>query len=178
MLAYNNVNQEDVRRLDRELCAVASAVCPKSRRIAQYLVQESDCLEEKITIIPSTTRSTNVRRQPPQGPEQLPPTWQTSLGPLPAQSGISRKAWTGFCCSRRSPKRLGCTGSSLAPHPCRLPIPGRRRLGRHSQEPRAGSVLQAQSCTATCSYMRELSMSRFSRKAERSDMFGKLFSLP
>jgi glycosyltransferase involved in cell wall biosynthesis len=72
-MAYNNVTQEDVRRLDRELCAMASAVCPNSRRIAQYLVQESDCPEEKITIIPSATRSANVRRQPPQGPEQLPP---------------------------------------------------------------------------------------------------------
>lgn len=49
-----------IRSLDRKMCKAATLVCPNSQRIADYLVREAQCPEEKLTIIPNATRSTNL----------------------------------------------------------------------------------------------------------------------
>lgn len=62
--AYAGLDPDQVRRLDRRLCAVASLVCPNSRRIADYCVREVDCAPEKIVIIPQATRRANIAPGP------------------------------------------------------------------------------------------------------------------
>jgi glycosyltransferase involved in cell wall biosynthesis len=69
--AYDGVNPRLVRALDRRLCSVATAVCPNSRRIADYMIREAGCDEGKIEIVPNATRASNVLRQPPGKPETL-----------------------------------------------------------------------------------------------------------
>ena len=69
---YDGVDQKQVRRLDAELCARATVVCPNSRRIADYLVREAGCVRSKITVIPNATRAANIREHVVETPDELP----------------------------------------------------------------------------------------------------------
>ena len=65
--AYEGLDAAQVKRLDRRMCQVATAVCPNSRRIADYFVTEAGCALEKITVIPNATRASNVMAEAPEG---------------------------------------------------------------------------------------------------------------
>lgn len=71
-VAYPSVNPDQVRRLDRRMCRVATAVCPNSLRIADYLQQVAGCEQGKITIVPNATRASNVAQSPQFEPGPLP----------------------------------------------------------------------------------------------------------
>jgi hypothetical protein len=62
--AYAGLDPDQVRRLDRRLCAVARLVCPNSRRIADYCVRDVQCAPDKIVIVPQATRRVNVASGP------------------------------------------------------------------------------------------------------------------
>jgi glycosyltransferase involved in cell wall biosynthesis len=70
--AYDGANPKLVRVLDQRMCRVASAVCPNSRRIAEYMVREAGCAEEKIHIVPNATRASNILGRPPEQVADLP----------------------------------------------------------------------------------------------------------
>jgi glycosyltransferase involved in cell wall biosynthesis len=70
--AYEGMNPEQVLALDVRMCRVARVVCPNSRRIAEYLVNEAGCSADKITIIPNATRESNVAASPRFVPGRLP----------------------------------------------------------------------------------------------------------
>ena len=71
-VAYPSVDADQVRALDRRLCRVAQAVCPNSRRIAEYLTNEAGCDRGKITVVPNATRANNVLESPLLVPAALP----------------------------------------------------------------------------------------------------------
>lgn len=71
-LAYAGLNANAVRALDRRLCKVAVAVCPNSRRVADYMVLEASCDPDKIDIVPNATRASNLFSVAPTGPGELP----------------------------------------------------------------------------------------------------------
>ena len=59
-VGYAGLDPVQVRGLDRRMCRVARAVCPNSRRIAEYFMTEAGCSAEKITVVPNATRESNV----------------------------------------------------------------------------------------------------------------------
>ena len=71
-VAYHGIDPDQVRRLDKRMCAAASYVCPNSRRIAAYFTKEADCDPTKITVVPNATRAMNVSPQPLLLPGELP----------------------------------------------------------------------------------------------------------
>lgn len=71
-VAYDGVDPEQVRALDRRLCQVASLICPNSERIAEYFIKEAGCDAARIQVIPNATRSTNIASQPRLLPDVLP----------------------------------------------------------------------------------------------------------
>ncbi len=83
---YEGLNHEQVMKLDRRMARVARAVCPNSRRIAEYLVRDAGCAPEKITVVPNATRESNVAREPLMEPGPLPP----DLAELEAGAGRQR----------------------------------------------------------------------------------------
>jgi hypothetical protein len=70
--AYAGLDPDQVRRLDRRLCAVARLVCPNSRRIADYCIRDANCDPGKIVVVPQATRSANVAPAPLLEPGPLP----------------------------------------------------------------------------------------------------------
>ncbi len=70
---YEGLHSAQVIALDRRLCRAAQAVCPNSRRLAEYLVRDAGCAPEKITVVPNATRETNIAPAPLLVPEALPP---------------------------------------------------------------------------------------------------------
>ena len=81
-VAYPSLNARQVKRLDRSMCRVARAVCPNSRRIAEYLIEEAGCEAEKITIVPNATRASNVAAKPLYAPGPCPEDVQDLPRPL------------------------------------------------------------------------------------------------
>jgi glycosyltransferase involved in cell wall biosynthesis len=71
-VAYDGLNPSQVRSLDLRMCRVAWAVCPNSRRIADYLIREAACDPAKITVIPNATRESNILPRPRYEPAPLP----------------------------------------------------------------------------------------------------------
>ena len=69
---YEGLNSPQVVALDRRMCRAARAVCPNSRRLANYLVRDAGCAPEKITVVPNATRETNIAPAPLLVPEALP----------------------------------------------------------------------------------------------------------
>jgi glycosyltransferase involved in cell wall biosynthesis len=63
-VAYPSLNAAQVNRLDRRMCRAATAVCPNSKRIADYFVERAGCDPGKITIVPNATRESNVAPGP------------------------------------------------------------------------------------------------------------------
>ena len=77
---YAKVDPAAVLSLDQRMCRAATAVCPNSRRIAEYMTQMAGCDPAKITIIPNATRQSNILPEPPHG-----------RGPVPADlAGLRR----------------------------------------------------------------------------------------
>jgi hypothetical protein len=70
---YEGMNSNQVHALDRRMCAVASSVCPNSRRLAQYLIGTAGCESKKIHIVPNATRASNLASRPLMTPGPLPP---------------------------------------------------------------------------------------------------------
>lgn len=70
---YEGMNSAQVIALDRRMCRSARAVCPNSRRLAEYLVQQAGCSPEKITVVPNATRESNIASAPLLSPGALPP---------------------------------------------------------------------------------------------------------
>ena len=63
--SYEGLDPEQVRELDVRMCRVAKAVCPNSRRIASYLLDDRiGCSPEKIHIVPNATRESNLAAEP------------------------------------------------------------------------------------------------------------------
>ena len=71
-VAYPSSNPRQVRRLDQQLCERATVVCPNSKRIANYFIEEAGCDPAKITIVPNATRLSNVAAEPLLEPGPLP----------------------------------------------------------------------------------------------------------
>ncbi len=71
-VAYAGVNPHQVRALDQRLCRRADAVCPNSRRIADYFIRDAGCQTSKITVVPNATREMNIAGQPLLEPTPLP----------------------------------------------------------------------------------------------------------
>jgi glycosyltransferase involved in cell wall biosynthesis len=69
---YAGVSPGQVRALDRRLCRAAAAVCPNSRRVAEYMVSEAQCEPAKIDIVPNATRESNLYPSPPTCPAEVP----------------------------------------------------------------------------------------------------------
>jgi hypothetical protein len=49
-----------IKALDRRMCAAATLVCPNSRRIADYLVEEAFCAANKIVVLPNAARKASL----------------------------------------------------------------------------------------------------------------------
>jgi glycosyltransferase involved in cell wall biosynthesis len=58
--------------LEQQLCAIATYVCPNSRRLANYLERNAGCNGNKISIIPNATRAANILAEPLFKPAPLP----------------------------------------------------------------------------------------------------------
>ena len=71
-IAYAGIDPKLVRAYDTRLCRVAAAVCPNSRRVGEYMIQEAGCDPAKLSVVPNATRSVNILPQPPLAPEPLP----------------------------------------------------------------------------------------------------------
>ncbi len=61
---YQGINETRVVELDRRMCRVAAAVCPNSKRIADYLCGEAGCDRAKVAVIPNATRVRNIPVRP------------------------------------------------------------------------------------------------------------------
>lgn len=70
---YEGLSTAQVVALDRRLARVARAVCPNSRRIADYFVRETGCDPARLTVVPNATRESNVAPAPLLEPGPLPP---------------------------------------------------------------------------------------------------------
>jgi glycosyltransferase involved in cell wall biosynthesis len=70
--AYAGIDPRVVRAMDRRLCRVADIVCPNSNRIAEYMIWDAGCAEQKITIVPNATRQSNIFASLPEGANPLP----------------------------------------------------------------------------------------------------------
>ncbi len=79
---YAGVNAGQVRALDRRMCRVAAAVCPNSRRVAEYMVSEARCDPSKIDIVPNATRESNLLPRAPARPAELPQDLQDLQRPM------------------------------------------------------------------------------------------------
>ncbi len=82
--AYDNLDADRVISSDRELCRVATLVCPNSQRLADYLMQRAGCDPKKITILSNATRKSSVRET----------SWQ-ALGEPPADLQDLRRPLIG-----------------------------------------------------------------------------------
>ena len=69
---YEGLDRQQVVGLDRRMTRVARAVCPNSRRIAEYLVRDAGCTPGKITVVPNATRESNVAEAPLMEPGPSP----------------------------------------------------------------------------------------------------------
>jgi glycosyltransferase involved in cell wall biosynthesis len=79
---YPNLRSDQVVSLDRELCRVATLVCPSSRRLADYLTKRAGCDPKKVTILPNATRRSSLREMSRYAPEEPPDDLQDLRRPL------------------------------------------------------------------------------------------------
>jgi glycosyltransferase involved in cell wall biosynthesis len=71
-IAYAGIDPKSVRSHDERLCRVAAAVCPNSKRVGEYMIQDAGCDPAKIVVVPNATRAENVLSSIPSGPGPLP----------------------------------------------------------------------------------------------------------
>ncbi len=69
---YDGLHSAQVIALDKRMCQSATAICPNSQRLAEYLIKEANCQPEKITVVPNATRESNIAPAPLLAPETLP----------------------------------------------------------------------------------------------------------
>ncbi len=69
---YAGVRPAQVRSLDQRMCRAATAVCPNSKRLAEYMVSEAHCDPDKIDIVPNATRESNLLPGAPKQAAELP----------------------------------------------------------------------------------------------------------
>lgn len=82
MAAYEGIDPEVHRRLDRRLCRRAELVCPNSERIATYLREQAGCPENKIEVIPNANRACNTLPAPLWASEAPAPGMPAVAGPV------------------------------------------------------------------------------------------------
>jgi glycosyltransferase involved in cell wall biosynthesis len=70
--AYDGLNSEQVKHLDRRICRAATAIFPNTRRIGDYFIEQAGCDPAKITVIPNATRQSNISAAPLLSPGPLP----------------------------------------------------------------------------------------------------------
>lgn len=70
---YEGLDSAQVIALDRRMTRVARAVCPNSRRIAEYFVRDAGCDPGKLAVVPNATRASNIAPEPLLEPGPLPP---------------------------------------------------------------------------------------------------------
>jgi len=86
--AYDGVDSQQVKELDRRMCRVATAVLPNSRRIANYFVEQAGCDPAKIAVIPNATRQSNISSTPLLSPGPLPEDISSLPRPIAGVMGI------------------------------------------------------------------------------------------
>ncbi|MGI4829919.1 MAG: glycosyltransferase [Janthinobacterium lividum] len=64
MARYDGADPQLLRRLDRDLCRVATLVCPASERLAAYLRDEAGCPADRIKVVPNAARVANLLPSP------------------------------------------------------------------------------------------------------------------
>ncbi|WP_419804785.1 glycosyltransferase [Terriglobus sp.] len=69
---YVGLNRRQVVQLDRRMCQAATAVCPNSGRIRDYLLREAACSPAKLTVVPNATRQENIAAAPLLAPGERP----------------------------------------------------------------------------------------------------------
>ncbi len=69
---YDGLHSGQVTALDRRMGKSATAICPNSQRLAEYLQREALCPIEKITVVPNATRESNIAPEPLLTPGPLP----------------------------------------------------------------------------------------------------------
>ena len=70
--AYEGADGKLVRALDRRMCRAATLVCPNSKRLGRYLVNETGCDPARLVVVPNATRASNVLPAPARVPFPLP----------------------------------------------------------------------------------------------------------
>jgi glycosyltransferase involved in cell wall biosynthesis len=61
-----------IKSLERRMCSASDLISPNSGRIADHLIREARCPENKILITPNATRAENLLRGPLQTSSELP----------------------------------------------------------------------------------------------------------
>ena len=69
---YDGLKSAQVIALDKRMCESATAICPNSQRLAEYLQREAGCSPRKITVVPNATRESNIAPAPLLVPGVLP----------------------------------------------------------------------------------------------------------
>lgn len=69
---YDGLESAQVIALDKRMCASATAICPNSKRLADYLQKVAGCAPGKITVVPNATRESNIAAAPLLSPATLP----------------------------------------------------------------------------------------------------------
>ncbi len=69
---YSSADRDEVLRLDRRLCKRATLLCPNSKRLQAYMVEQAGADPEKIEIVPNATRASNLLPQAPEAPAHKP----------------------------------------------------------------------------------------------------------
>jgi hypothetical protein len=70
---YEGRSYRNITGMEKDLCKRASLVCPNSRRIADYLVNECACERKRILVLPNAVRHSNLLSSPAAMPSELPP---------------------------------------------------------------------------------------------------------
>ena len=69
---YGGANRDAVHQLDRRMVRAATLLCPNSRRLERYLIEEAGADPAKMQVLPNATRQDNLLAAIPQGPARLP----------------------------------------------------------------------------------------------------------
>ncbi len=79
---YGYSSFDQVVRLDRRMCRVATLVCPNSERISSYLRERALCDPAKICLLPNATRAVNLLPAPSRQPAECPADLQDLPRPI------------------------------------------------------------------------------------------------
>ena len=69
---YAGLDRQQVVPLDTRMGRAATAICPNSGRIRDYLIGEAGCSPAKLTLVPNATRQENIAAAPLLAPAERP----------------------------------------------------------------------------------------------------------